>query len=72
MYRRLHVGLNTIHTRPLTICRDAHRSDAKHDDACNASLSGKTSEDMAGRVGVSARTYERVKFILKEGTEEQI
>ncbi|MFY9868521.1 MAG: hypothetical protein WAK17_02280 [Candidatus Nitrosopolaris sp.] len=56
----------------MTICRDAHRSDAKHDDACNASLSGKTSEDMAGRVGVSARTYERVKFILKEGTEEQI
>lgn len=27
---------------------------------------------MAGRVGVSARTCERVKFILKEGTEEQI
>ena len=36
-------------------------------DAGNASLSGKTSEDMAGRVGVSARTHERVKFILKEG-----
>jgi len=27
---------------------------------------------MAKRVGISSRTYERVRYILKEGSEEQI
>ena len=48
--------------------QDAHRSDSDDVDVSN----GKTSYDMAKRVGISPRTYERVRYILKEGSEEQI
>ena len=48
--------------------RDAHRSESDNID----SLRGKTSHDMAKRVRISLRTYERVRYIVKEGSEEQI
>ena len=47
---------------------DAHRSESDNID----SPRGKTSHDMAKRVGISLRTYERVRYIVKEGSEEQI
>jgi hypothetical protein len=48
--------------------RDAHRSESDNID----SPRGKTSHGMAKRVGISSRTYERVRYIVKEGSKEQI